>query len=205
MVAHLASVMGMEMTMIDWSEGQWTHEPVRVEQAADGLHVEAVEGSDAWRLTSYGFVHADEHALLAPMPATGAVEVDFVAAFEAQFDQAGLFLCIDDEHWVKAGVEFADGVPQLGAVVTSGHSDWSVAPVPDWVGRTVTIRASREGNAVTLRARVEGEDFRLVRVLPLPEDAEVLAGPLVCAPTRAGLVVHFTRWATGPQDASLHP
>ncbi|MFZ2260877.1 MAG: DUF1349 domain-containing protein, partial [Luteococcus japonicus] len=122
-----------------------------------------------------------------------------------QFDQAGIFLRAAEDCWVKAGLEFADGTPQVGAVVTNPASDWSVAPVPQWVDRRVTIRASRSGDAVTVRARVDDEDFRLVRVLPLPEDAELEAGPMVCAPTRAGLVVRFTSWRSTAADGSLHP
>ncbi|MDN5563048.1 MAG: DUF1349 domain-containing protein [Luteococcus sp.] len=190
---------------IPWSEGRWTHEPVRVEQDGDDLLVEAAEGSDAWRTTSYGFVHDTEHALVCPMPQDSAVEVGFVARFEEQFDQAGIFLRAAEDCWVKAGLEFADGTPQVGAVVTNPASDWSVAPVPQWVDRRVTIRASRSGDAVTVRARVDDEDFRLVRVLPLPEDAELEAGPMVCAPTRAGLVVRFTSWQSTAADGSLHP
>lgn len=44
-----------------------------------------------------------------------------------------------------------------------------------------------------------------MRVLPLAADAEVQAGPMLCAPTRAGLVVRFTGWRTGPADGALHP
>ncbi len=190
---------------VPWTVGSWNHSPVSAREDGDDLLVEAVEGSDAWRTTSYGFVHDTEHALLAPLPQDAAVEVDFVAAFESQFDQAGLFLSVRDDCWVKAGVEFADGTPQVGAVVTNPFSDWSVAPVPEWLDRTVTIRASRSGDAVTLRARVDGGDIRLVRVLPLAADAEVQAGPMLCAPTRAGLVVRFTGWRTGPADGALHP
>jgi regulation of enolase protein 1 (concanavalin A-like superfamily) len=110
----------------------------------------------------------------------------------------------DAETWLKAGVEVSDGVSQLGAVVTLGRSDWSVAPVPEWAGRRVTVRASRDGDAVTVRARVDDEPFRLVRVAPFPAGAAVRAGPYCCAPTRAGLVVRFRRWVTGAPDAALH-
>ncbi|HEY5222813.1 MAG TPA: DUF1349 domain-containing protein [Microbacteriaceae bacterium] len=168
------------------------------------LEVTAAEGSDAWRTTSYGFVHDTEHALLVPFAHGSAVEVSFVARFDAQFDQAGVFVRIDENNWIKAGVEFADGTPQLGAVVTRDMSDWSVAPVPEWAGRVVTVRASWDLDALTIRARVDAEPFRLVRLVPLEPGATASAGPLVCAPTRAGLTVRFTRWNVGPVDAALH-
>ena len=190
---------------VPWSAGRWSTPPVRAEGADDGdLLVVPAGGSDAWRLTAYGFVHDDAPALLAPLASPGAVEVTFTAAFGEQFDQAGVMLRVDEATWVKAGVELADGVPQLGAVVTLGRSDWSVRPVPTWAGRRVTVRASRAGDAVTIRARVDDEPYELVRVAPLPADAGVAAGPYCCAPTREGLEVRFHAWRIGPADATLH-
>ncbi|MGY1815674.1 DUF1349 domain-containing protein [Blastococcus sp. SYSU D00820] len=192
------------MDAVPWAAGSWTVPPVAARADGADLLVTAAEGSDAWRHTAYGFVHDDAHALLAPLPDAGAVEVAFEVGYDRQFDQAGLVLRAGPETWLKTGVEVSDGVPQLGAVVTLGRSDWSVAPVPEWAGRTVTVRASRAGDAVTVRARVDDEPFRLVRVAPFPEGVPVAAGPYCCAPTRAGLVVRFHRWATGPADRSLH-
>lgn len=190
---------------IAWHEGTWTHEPVDQQITDDGhLRVTAVEGSDAWRHTSYGFVHESEHALLRPLDVGRAVEVAFVAAFSQQFDQAGAFVRFDDDHWIKAGVEHADGVDQLGAVVTNERSDWSVAPVADWGGRVVTVRVSRASESVTIRARVGDEPMRLVRVAPTPPDAAAWAGPLICAPTRAGLAVEFVSWVETDADVALH-
>lgn len=189
---------------IQWKSGAWTALPAAAEEADGRLHVTAVEGSDAWRHTGYGFVHEDEHALLEDWDRERAVEVSFIAAFEAQFDQAGLMIRIDAERWIKAGVEFADGAPQVGAVVTAGKSDWSVAPVPDWAGREVTVRASRFADAVIVRARVEEEPWRLVRLAPLDPDAKAQAGPYCCAPSRAGLRVAFTGWRLAEPDAALH-
>ncbi len=185
-------------------DGAWTHEPAGVDPEGGGLRVTAVEGSDAWRTTSYGFVHDSEHALVRPTDGPFSVEVSFVLDFTEQFDQAGVFLRVDDGHWMKAGVEFADGQPQVGAVVTREVSDWSVAPVPSWAGRTVTVRASRDGDAVTVRAWAEGEEPRLVRVAPLDPDAAVSAGLFCAAPTRSGLTVTFTDCLFGGPDAALH-
>ena len=136
--------------------------------------------------------------------ADAAVEVTVDASTLTElYDQAGLLLWVDDEHWVKAGLEVSDGVLHLGAVVTNGMSDWSMAPVPDWSGQRVTIRASRSGELgddITLRARAASSGWRTVRVAPFPA-AAASAGPMVCAPTRAGLEVRFTGWVLAPADA----
>lgn len=168
------------------------------------LVVMAVEGSDAWRRTAYGFIHDTEHALIAPLPVGTAMEVVFEADFTAQFDQAGLFVRADDERWMKAGVENADGVLGVGAVVTDIMSDWSVGAVPEWAGRPLRVRVSRGEDALTVRAGVDGELLRLVRVAPFRGDLDAQAGPMVCAPTRAGLEVVFTEWLHTDADASLH-
>ena len=192
------------VTNLPWIDGRWTNEPVSADVVDGDLLVTAAEGSDAWRTTSYGFVHDTEHALLRSLAQDSAVEVEFLADFSEQFDQAGLFVRTDETNWIKAGVELSDGEEQLGAVVTRGESDWSLAPVTSWRGRRVTVRASRSGNAVTIRARVDAEPWRLVRVAPLAADAPVQAGPFCCAPSRSGLVVRFLAWRSTPADASLH-
>jgi uncharacterized protein len=192
------------MRNVAWSEGRWTTEPERVHNFDDGLFVTAKEGSDAWRTTSYGFIHATEHALLRPIEEGQAVEVAFRVDFPAQFDQAGVFLKAGEENWIKAGIECSDGEESLGAVVTRGESDWSLSPVPGWVGRIATVRASWSAGAVTIRARIDDESWRLVRVAPLSADTIVHAGPFCCAPTRAGLTVQFLSWRTTEADAALH-
>ncbi|MEH0844279.1 DUF1349 domain-containing protein [Micromonospora sp. CPCC 205711] len=194
------------MRDVGWDAGDWLNEPVRVARSADGgLLVEPGAESDFWRHTSYGFVHDDGPALLAPLPDGSAVEVSFRLDYTERFDQAGVLVRVDERNWVKAGVEVSDGQPQLGAVVTREVSDWSVAPVPEWAGREVTIRASRDGDALTVRARVDGEPWRLVRLAPLAPGADALAGPFCCSPTRGGLTVRFTGWRRGPADEALHP
>lgn len=192
------------MQAVPWDAGIWTHPPAYATVDGGDLVATAVAGSDAWRVTSYGFVHDTEHALLQPLPADTAVEVEFTVDLSQQFDQAGVFLRACSEHWIKAGVEYADGVPQLGVVVTNGQSDWSAAPVPSWSGRRATLRASRSGDALTIRAKVDGEPYRFVRLLPLDSAVDLHAGPYLCAPTRPRLTVRFHGWRTTPPDAALH-
>ena len=193
---------------IPWSSGRWTHPPEQAVVEGGDLVVTAREGSDAWRHTSYGFVHESEHALLAPLAVGRAVEVAVAVDMAEQFDQAGVFVRLGPpgtvDAWVKAGLEQADGVVQLGAVVTLGRSDWSVAPVPGWTGRTATVRVSRAAESLTVRARVDDEPFALVRVCPAPEGVEVAAGPFTCAPSRPGWTARFRSWTETEADAALH-
>lgn len=190
--------------MVPWSDGTWTHAPASALPAGDGLDVTAVATSDAWRHTAYGFVHDTEHALTAPLAVGEAMEVSFRAPWTGQFDQAGIFVRLDDEHWVKAGVEYADGHLGLGAVVTDIRSDWSIGQVDDWREHEITVRVSRWADALIVRARRDDEEWRLVRVAPSDGGADATAGPFLAAPTRDGLTVRFTRWTRSAADTALH-
>ncbi|WP_335978583.1 DUF1349 domain-containing protein [Streptomyces sp. CA2R106] len=189
---------------LPWSQAQWLNPPQDTATDGTDLLVTARAGSDFWRTTSYGFVRDDGHALLTGLPPGTAVEVGFRADFTELYDQAGALVRVDASTWIKAGVEVSDGHPQLGAVVTHGTSDWSLAPVPEWAGHEVTIRVSRSGDAVTVRARRAAEPWRMVRLSYLDPAAEASAGLFCCSPERDGLTVRFTRLATGPADTSLH-
>ncbi len=196
------------MTLLD--EGRWTSEPVGVTGSLeddDGLVVECAGGSDFWRTTYYGFERDSGHALLTAYDEGRSLEVTFVADLDHQYDQAGLMVRADDHHWVKAGLELSDGVPQLGAVVTDETSDWSCGAVPEWLGARVTVRVSWTRGALLVRARAEGEPWRLVRLAPWPH-ASASAGLFCAAPDRAadapGLEVRFTSVVEGVADTELH-
>lgn len=192
------------METLDWEALTWHHPPADARRDGPDLVVTTGDGADWWRLTGYGFVHADGHLLAAPLPAEGAIEVTFQADLTDQYDQAGLMLYVDDETWIKAGLE-RDGLLYGAVVVTHGHSDWSVAPIPELApGTPVTIRASRRGDGVTFHYGIGDEPpTRLLRLAYLSPDRAVLAGPMTCTPTRAGMVVRFAPVRIGPADAPL--
>ncbi|GHB28701.1 hypothetical protein GCM10010392_66060 [Streptomyces clavifer] len=189
---------------VRWNEAGWLNPPAAVRHDGDDLVVTTKDGSDFWRLTSYGFIHDDGHALLADFPVGAAVEVTFEADLTVLYDQAGVLVRVDESTWIKAGVEATDGAPHLGAVVTHGTSDWSMAPVPEWAGGPVTVRVSRSGDALTVRARSGDGPWRMVRLAYLSPDATATAGPFCCSVERGGLEVRFTSFRMGPADAGLH-
>ena len=191
------------MKEISWSQGVWLNPPVNTVEVNSQLKVTTAHESDFWRNTSYGFVHDSGHALLTDFPAHSSMEVTFILDYSGQFDQAGIIVHSDSQHWIKAGVESADGFPQVGAVVTSINSDWSLAPVPTWMGKQVTVRASRTTDALTIRARC-GEDDQLIRLAPIDASLPMSAGPHCASPISTSLQVTFTRWTHGDADLALH-
>lgn len=195
-----------ERIRVDWSVGAWTREPPATRTDGDALIVQAANGSDWWRTTYYDFVHDDGHALLAEWPQRAAVEVTFdPATLTELYDQAGLLLRVGPDRWIKAGAEVNDHVLHIGAVVTDGRSDWSLAPVPEWAENPITVRASRSADAVVIRARSGAGPWRTIRVAPFAAlPATAWAGPMVCGPTREGLEVRFTGWAWTAPDRELH-
>lgn len=195
----------MQTRRVAWEEGRWTTAPPAARQLDGQLLVEAAQGSDFWEKTLYGFERSSGHALLAPWAADSAVEVSFaLQGFDELYDQAGLMLWLSPSRWIKAGVEINDGIAHVGAVVTNSYSDWSLAPVPEWRGCTVTIRASSSNGAVILRATATGHDWRTIRVARFEPGADAQAGPFLCAPQRAGFEARFTHWRHTEPDPELH-
>lgn len=191
------------MKEILWEQGVWLNPPANSAQENSHLKVTTIHESDFWRNTSYGFVHDSGHALLQDFPVNSSMEVSFVLDYSGQFDQAGIIVYSDSQHWIKAGVESADGLPQVGAVVTSVNSDWSLAPVPTWMGKQVTVRASRTADALTIRARC-GEEDQLIRLAPIDASLSWSAGPHCASPVSQSLDVTFTHWTQGDADSALH-
>ena len=191
------------MKEIPWDQGVWLNPPVSASVESINLRVTTAHESDFWRNTSYGFVHDSGHALLIDFPVNTSMEFTFVLDYSGQFDQAGIIVYSDSQHWIKAGVESADGFPQVGAVVTSVNSDWSLAPVSQWMGKQVTVRASRTTDALTIRARC-GDDDQLIRLAPINSSLSWSAGPHCASPVSQSLEVTFTRWTHGDADLALH-
>ncbi|GAA4895895.1 hypothetical protein LX16_1451 [Stackebrandtia albiflava] len=189
---------------IDWSQARWLNPPLRSHVDGGDLLITTDDRTDFWRVTGYGFTHHNGHALLTPLPEGTAVEVDFDADFSELYDQAGAMVYTDEFTWLKAGIEYTDDAPHLGAVVTRGMSDWSMAPVPEWRGHRITVRVSRRSDAVTVRARRAGESWRMVRLAPLDPTAPAAAGPFCCSPLRAGLQVRFTGFRLTSADTGIH-
>ena len=62
-----------------------------------------------------------------------------------------------DHIWVKAGIEYVDGVQNVSAVVTHGHSDWSIISL-DSAPQSVWIKAVRRLLTIKVSYSLDGSD-----------------------------------------------
>jgi regulation of enolase protein 1 (concanavalin A-like superfamily) len=158
----------------------WLNEPAVWSGDASDLTVAVEPDTDFWRVTHYGFTRDSGHFL-----DTGALGLRFRGEFAHQYDQAGLMLRLDAEHWIKAGLEL-DGELWLSVVVTNGVSDWSQqpAPPPDADGFW-SIRAVRDHDSVQILCGDQP-----VRLAPFPDGA-LQSGPMCAAPKGPGFSARF--------------
>lgn len=182
---------------------------------------------DLWMRTYYPWARHERHfnasALVAEVPfwQNATLELEFSLTPVMYYDQAGAVVLLDENTWVKAGIEnFAVGGPHLSVVVTNqGFSDWSTQKLP-WD----KPRAGDDSREVSLKIRItkvinnivqgpalyieswdaaEGR-WDLVRLLPVdsgPASKNWLMGPFACAPTLPAhnMKVIFTKMLLGAE------
>lgn len=183
--------------------GQWLNEPA-VSRRDDALHVTTDAQTDFWRETHYGYTHDSGHFYAIETGEAFTAQLRVRAQFEQLYDQAGIMVRIDAQHWLKAGLEYSDGATALSSVLTIGQSDWAAGaythdPADFWLRLTVA------NGVLRLQVSADGEQWALARLCPFPAASRYLVGPMCCTPVRAGLQVIFSDWAlTAPLNKDLH-
>ncbi|KAI1765111.1 hypothetical protein GGR53DRAFT_287754 [Hypoxylon sp. FL1150] len=159
--------------------------------------LEAAPGTDIWRKPP------STNIWNAPISRTSSgllknfqsARVTFWADWTERYDQAGLLLVpkrasstvSPPEKWIKTGIEYYFGRPQLSTVGCDRYADWSVGPLalaadepePAEVGG-VTLEIAREGDehgkSLWVYRLVLGVDGQVREKIPLREICWVLAG-----------------------------
>ncbi|WP_176083976.1 DUF1349 domain-containing protein [Martelella sp. HB161492] len=183
----------------------WLNEPAEWAGDAADLTLVTAKGSDFWRTTFYGFTRDNGHCLLSPVSGDFSASLTVTADYAELYDQAGMMLRIGAQYWIKAGIEYTDGLMHFSTVVTNGISDWSVIPLPEATPQTpVSIRITRHDDAVRIQFHLGDGHWQMARLSPFPADAATI-GPMACTPERAGLKVHFRDFTIGPAiSRALH-
>ncbi|WP_223840058.1 DUF1349 domain-containing protein [Saccharopolyspora pogona] len=182
-----------DITLFGLDGWRWLNQPVNWLSYA-GLTVTADSGTDFWRTTHYGFVRDSGHALLRPVGPRFTLTTRFFGDYREQYDQAGLLLRLDEQNWIKAGIELVDGEQLLSAVVTREVSDWNVVPLEAVCGpvESITLQLERAGDTATIRYAADGDEPKtLLRVAYFPPEVPAEAGLMCASPDGAGFPIRF--------------
>ena len=175
----------------------WFNEPPSWQIDGDTISVQVAPGTDFWRRTHYGFVRDNGHFGFETIHGDFVATVKIVGAYRDLYDQAGLMVRIDAQHWIKCGIEYVNGQQFASAVVTREFSDWAVAPLAG-SPPAIWLRITRQAETVEVHYSLDGVDYALLRIAYLPPTAAIQAGVMGAAPDGRGFTVQFEGLALAP-------
>ncbi|WP_342755267.1 DUF1349 domain-containing protein [Pantoea sp. MBD-2R] len=185
-------------------KGVWINKPTVSTVKENQLSLTTELNTDFWQRTYYGFQRHTGHAYGYYLDGDFSLQVRIKADFCELYDQAGILILDDDEHWVKAGIEFNDGQSSIGCVVTRKMSDWSTGLFPGNPG-TFWMRATLENDALRIQYSTDGKAWPLLRLCYWPTNQRHFVGVMGCTPEREGLDIAFDEFSIDyPSGKALH-
>ncbi|EFR00122.1 hypothetical protein MGYG_03128 [Nannizzia gypsea CBS 118893] len=184
------------------------------EELASSFTVRAPPSTDIWAKppSTYRFSAPILYKTM-PLASFQRARVRVSAKWTTLYDQGGLILALNrpsehghdhdpdkDRKWIKAGIEFVEGVPRCSTVARDRWADWSLSPLPAGQGGSgegadegdavgVTIEMEKRARDKTLWVYAVGQDgsrMPMREVTWLFEDEEQLecwVGVYVCRPS----------------------
>lgn len=172
---------------------QWLNEPPQWAQSDQQITLTTAPSTDFWRITHYGFIRHSGHFFYDTIAGDFVAEVTIQGQYRHLYDQAGLMVRDNDHHWIKAGIEYVEGVQNLSAVVTHDYSDWSRMALPN-APDTLRLRLERRGEAIEMFYWDETGDFRPFRLTYFRDALALQVGIMGASPEGPGFPVTFANY-----------
>lgn len=169
---------------------QWFNEPEKWEVKNNSLSMFVTPKTDYWRISHYGFTVDDGPFYYGTYGGEFEAKVKLTADYKARFDQTGLMIRLNEKQWIKAGVEFVDGVMNVSAVVTDTKSDWSVLSLGKKVP-FVWVKAVRRLDAIELFYSLDDKNYVMYRNAPFKDNIPVQVGVMAASPDGEGFNAQF--------------
>jgi len=173
---------------------QWFNEPEKWEIKNNALRMFVTPQSDYWRISHYGFTVDDAPFCYTTYGGEFEAKVKITGEYKARFDQMGLMIRIDQENYIKAGIEFVDGKYNLSTVVTHKTSDWSVIKL-DKTPPAVWIKAVRRLDAVEVFYSFDDKEYTLMRNAHLQDNTPAMVGLMAACPDGNGFNATFENFS----------
>lgn len=172
----------------------WYNKPVIWSEERDRVYVRVDGGTDFWRVTHYDFIRDTGHFYYREQPGDFVASVKVTGQYKALYDQAGLMLRLDEQNWIKTGIEYVDELQNVSAVVTREFSDWSVSP-QSHNPESVYLRLTRQYDSVRIDYSFDDFTYQMLRLAYFPPDVSVQIGLMAAAPDGSGFDVVFEQFS----------
>lgn len=180
---------------------QWLNEPAHWSSSNNRIIVSTLPKTDFWRITHYGFIRDNGHFYFDRVNTDFVVEVEISGSYKDLYDQAGIMIRSNENHWIKTGIEYVDGVQHLSAVVTHDYSDWSVTPLLTPLS-PLRLYVERRKEAIRISYVDANSKYALLRLAYFPVMQEVQVGIMCASPEGDGYEVVFDNYRLIKQFAA---
>lgn len=179
----------------------WYNKPNKVTLNKNSITVTAMEKTDFWQETHYGYGRDNGHFLYEKVKGDFTATVTFSGEYTSLYDQAGIMLRSNEKNWLKAGIEYTNKI-HASVVMTRDYSDWSVTTIPDY-SNELTMRVTRTGSAVQIEYLTSQNEWALMRLGYLNLDEECMVGIMCCSPELGEFACTFKNFTiTNPVSAT---
>ena len=173
-----------------WNKMQWFNEPENWKVENNSLLMFVTPQTDYWRISHYGFTVDDAPFYYGEYGGEFEASVKITGQYKERFDQAGLMIRLDNENYIKAGIEFVDGKYNLSVVVTHRTSDWSVITLDRPVD-FIYIKTVRRLDAIEVFYSFDGKEWVMMRNAWMQDNHPVKVGVMGASPDGQGFEVKF--------------
>lgn len=169
--------------------------------------ITAPPSTDIWRKppSTHSFTAPILHRTF-PLSSFVKARLAVSANWRTLYDQGGLILVVPQAEgthkWVKTGIEFVHGRANVSTVAADRWADWSLLPLANEGGHSVTVEMVREKDGSLWIYVIEGVERKPIREVTWvfeeaehngPKDRECWVGAYAAKPSKEGegLTVSF--------------
>ena len=168
----------------------WLNEPDKWKVLNDKLEMFVTPQSDYWRKTHYGFTVDDGPFYYTTRGGEFEASLKITGDYKSRYDQMGMMLRIDEENWIKTGIEYVDGKYNYSTVITNINSSWNVIELTE-SPKSVWIKVIKQLDALEIYYSLDGKNFKMSNLCYFRNNKPVMVGMMAASPDGNGFKAIF--------------
>lgn len=177
---------------INLSDFLWINKPRNIELDDKNATITSSANSDFYR--NYKNNRKSGNLLYNNIKGNFKVSTILTGEWKDEYDQGGLFIGnLDENKWIKTGIEFINNNEYISTVVTNPFSDWSVTPITITDINKIYIEIERNDLQITIKYSFNNKPLMFFRKINVfMEEIELQVGLYVASPkNKNGVNVYF--------------